>query len=174
MSEHTHLSADLGHEDQFEREMRGYNRREVDEFVAGLRLNLRLIEDSKRDMENRLSQSLDELERLRLELSTARSSGKPQHEEISDRIRNILKLADDEAVSQRSRADEEIAKLRADAEADTTKLRAEAKAETDRSRAEAHEQAERLLSAAQEQADNTVATAKSEADGARKSANSEA
>src|SRR5580692_6888343 len=174
MSEQTHLSADLGHEDQFEREMRGYNRREVDETVAALRLNMRLLEDGKRDMENRLSQALDELERIRLELSAARSNGKPPHEEISDRIRDILKLADDEAASQRSRADEEIAKMRSDAQTDTTKLRTDAKAETDRSRAEAHEQAERLLSAAQEQADNTVATAKSEADSTRKSANSEA
>src|SRR5580704_19450670 len=142
MSEQTHLSADLGHEDQFEREMRGYNRREVDETVAALRLNMRLLEDGKRDMEDRLSQALDELERLRLELSAARSNGKPPHEEISERIREILKLADDEASSQRSKAEDEIGKLRAEAQADTSKMRTEAKAETDRTRAEAHEQAE--------------------------------
>ena len=38
MSEQGHLSADLGHDDQFEREMRGYNRREVDEAIAALRI----------------------------------------------------------------------------------------------------------------------------------------
>ena len=174
MSEQSHLSSDLGHDDQFEREMRGYSRRAVDEYVAALRIDLRGLEDGKRDLEDRLSQSLDETERLKLELSAARSTDKKPHEEISERIGQILKLADDEAKSQRTKAEEEIAKLRADAQADTTKLRSDAKADTDRSRAEAHEQAERMLSAAQEQADNTVATAKSEAETARKSAATEA
>ncbi len=174
MSDQSHLSADLGHDDQFEREMRGYSRRAVDEYVAALRIDLRGLEDGKHDLEDRLSQALDEMERLKLELSAARSSDKPAHEEISERIGQILKLADDEAKSQRGKAEDEIAKLRADAQADTTKLRADAKAETDRSRAEAHEQAERMLSAAQEQADSTVATAKAEAEAARKSAASEA
>jgi F0F1-type ATP synthase membrane subunit b/b' len=174
MSEQGHLSADLGHEDQFEREMRGYSRRAVDEYVAALRIDLRALEDGKRDFEDRLSQALDDVERLKLELSAARSNGKPAHEEISERIGQILKLAEDEAKSQRGKAEGEIAKLRSDAQAETTKLRTDAKAETDRSRAEAHEQAERMLSAAQEQADTTVATAKAEAEAARKAAATEA
>ncbi len=174
MSEHGHLSADLGHDDQFEREMRGYSRRAVDEYVAALRIDLRSLEDAKRDLEDRLSQALDENERIKHELATARSAGRPPHEEISERIGQILKLADDEAKSQRSRADEEIAKIRSDAHAETTKLRADVKAETDKSRAEAQEQAERMLSAAQEQAETTVATAKAEAEKTRKSAVSDA
>jgi cell division septum initiation protein DivIVA len=164
----------LGHEDQFEREMRGYSRRAVDEYVAALRIDLRGLEDSKRDLEDRLSRSLDEMERLKLDLSAARSSDKPAHEEISERIGQILKLAEDEARSQRAKADEEIGRLRAAAQADTGKLRADAKAETDRHRAEGQEQAERMLNAAQEQAESTVATAKVESDAARKSAATEA
>lgn len=174
MSEQGHLSADLGHDDQFEREMRGYNRREVDEAIAALRITVRSLEDGKRDLQDRLSQALDDSERLKLELSTARSAGKPPHEEVSERVGQILKLAADEAASMRGQVDGEIAKLRSDAQAETGKLRADAKAETDRSRAEAHEQAERMLSAAQEQADNSVATAKAEADGTRKSATTDA
>jgi len=174
MSEQGHLSADLGHEDQFEREMRGYSRRAVDEYVAALRIDLRSLEEGKRDLENRLSRALDEVEQIKLELSAARSAGKPAHEEISERIGQILKLADDEAKSQRGKAEDEIARQRAEAQTETTKLRADAKAETDRSRAEAHEQAERMLSAAQEQADTTVSNAKAEADAARKAASSEA
>jgi F0F1-type ATP synthase membrane subunit b/b' len=174
MSEHSHLSADLGHEGQFALERRGYSRMQVDEAIAQLRLESRGLQDGRRDLEDRLSQALDEVERLKLELSAARSSGRPPHEEISERIGQILKLADDEAKSQRTKADEEIAHLRADAQAETTKLRSDAKAETDRSRAEAQEQAERMLSAAQEQAETTVARAKAEADAARKSAATEA
>jgi cell division septum initiation protein DivIVA len=174
MTEHSHLSVDLGHEDQFEREMRGYSRRAVDEYVAALRIELRALEDSKRDLEDRLSQALDQAERLKLELASARSAGRPAHEEVSERITQILKLADDEAQAQRQRADEEIGKLRAEAHADASKLRTDAKAETDRSRADAQEQAERMLSAAQEQAETTVASARAEADKTRKSAAADA
>lgn len=174
MSEQSHLLADLGHDDQFEREMRGYNRREVDEAIAALRISARSLEDGKRDLETRLSQALDEGERLKLELSTARSAGKPPHEEVSERVGQILKLAADEATSLRAQAEDEIAKQRAGAEAETGKLRADAKTETERTRAEAHEQAERMLSAAQEQADSTLAAAKSEAESLRKGAATDA
>jgi F0F1-type ATP synthase membrane subunit b/b' len=173
MSDQGPLS-DLGYEGQFGLERRGYNRMQVDEAIAALRLEVRVQEDGRRDMEGRLSQAFDESERLKLELSAARSSGRPPHEEISERIGQILKLADDEAKSQRTKADEEIARLRGEAKVDTDKLRAEAKADTDKNRAEAQEQAERMLSAAQEQAENTVSSAKSEADSTRKSAASEA
>jgi F0F1-type ATP synthase membrane subunit b/b' len=135
---------------------------------------VRAHQDGRRDLEDRLSQALDELEHLKLELSAARSNGRPPHEEISERIGQILKLADDEAKSQRAKAEEEIAHLQANAKADTDKLRTDVKAETDKSRAEAQEQAERMLSAAQEQADTTVASAKAEAESARKAANAEA
>jgi cell division septum initiation protein DivIVA len=169
MSDQTDYHADPNHEDLFEREMRGYSRRRVDEFVAKTRSQIR-------DLEDRLSQALDGTERLRLELASVREAGaeKPAHEEISERIGQILKLADDESKAQRNRADEEIAKLREDARLDTVKLREEAKADTDKTRAEAHEQAERMLSAAQEQAESTVATATTESDKARKSARAEA
>src|SRR5215475_4404908 len=176
---------DLGHEGQFALERRGYSRMQVDEAVAQLRLEMRGVLDSRRDLEDRLSQALDESERLKLDLSAARSSGRSPHQEVPERIRQILQLADDEANAERAKAEDEIAKLRAeaqaettklraDAQAETTKLRADAKAETDRSRAAAQEQAERMLSAAREQAETTVATAKAEADSTRKSAATEA
>ncbi|HEY5359270.1 MAG TPA: hypothetical protein VIJ82_16575 [Streptosporangiaceae bacterium] len=168
MSEHNDFHADPNHEDLFEREMRGYSRRRVDEFVAKTRSQVR-------DLEDRLSQALDANERLRLELSSAReaSAEKPAHEEISERIGQILKLAEDESKAQRGRADEEIAKLREMAQQETAKLREDVKSETDKTRAEAHEQAERMLSAAQEQAESTVANATAEADKTRNSARSE-
>ncbi len=145
---------DLDHEDAFEVQMRGYSRRQVDEFVARAR-------SQSRDLEERLSQALDDSERLRLELSAARQglAGKPAHEEISERVGQILKLADDEAKAQRNRAQEEIGKLRE-----------EAKRDADRIRTEAREQTERMLTAAQEQAENAIATARAEADKMRNSA----
>src|SRR5512140_1358025 len=148
MTDQTDFLSDLGQEDTFEVQMRGYSRRQVDEFVARSR-------SQTRDLEERLSQALDETERVRLELTAARQglSGKPAHEEISERVGQILKLADDEAKAQRNRAQEEIGKQREDA-----------KKEADRIRTEAREQTERMLTAAQEQAENAIATARAEAD----------
>src|SRR5271170_4125282 len=171
MSEHTDRLADLGQE-EFELERRGYSRRQVDEYMAKARIQAR----QARDMESRLSHALDENERLRLEVSSARQAagGKPPHEEISERVGQILKLADDEAKSQRDRANEENAKLRSDAKQETDRLRSEAKQETDKFRAEAQSQAERMLRAAQEQAENSVASARAEAEKTRNNARAEA
>ena len=158
MTDHTDLLSELGQEDTFEKEMRGYSRRQVDEFVARSR-------SQARDLEEQLSRSLDEIERLRLELSSARQAagGKPAYEEISERMGQILKLADDEAKAQKNRAQEEIAKVRN-----------EAKQETEKFRAEAREQSDRMLSAAQEQAEHAIASARTEAEKTRTSARSEA
>jgi cell division septum initiation protein DivIVA len=154
MTDDADLMTDLDSEGAFEVQMRGYSRRQVDEFVARSRSQVR-------DLEERLSHALDETERVRLELTAARQglSGKPAHEEISERVGQILKLADDEAKAQRNRAQEEIAKQREDA-----------KKEADRIRTEAREQTERMLTAAQEQAENAIATARAEADKMRNAA----
>jgi cell division septum initiation protein DivIVA len=159
MTEHTDLIPDLDSEDAFEVQMRGYSRRQVNEFVARSR-------SQTRDLEERLSRSMDEMERLRLELSASRQKAedvKPAYEEVSERMGQILKLADDEARAEKARALDEIAKLRADA-----------KQETDMFKAEAREQTERMLAAAQEQAENAIASARAEADKARTSARAEA
>src|ERR1035441_6104851 len=89
MTEHTDLIPDLDSEDAFKVRMGGYSRRQVNEFVARSR-------SQARDLEERLSRSLDEVERLRLELSASRQKAedsKPAYEEVSERMGQILKLA---------------------------------------------------------------------------------
>ena len=157
MNENSDLLPNLLHE-EFEMQMRGYSRRQVDDFVA--RRNNEI-----RELEQRLSRSLDESEQLRREVSTVRQqalSGRPAHEEVSERISQILKLADDEAKAQKNKADDDISKQRADAQQ-----------ESERVRAEAREQAERMLTAAQEQAERTIAAARTEADKTRTAARAE-
>jgi cell division septum initiation protein DivIVA len=158
MNENSELLPNLLHE-EFEMQMRGYSRRQVDEYVA--RRNNEI-----RELEQRLARALDESEHLRRELSTVRQQalvGRPAHEEVSERIAQILKLADDEAKAQRNKANEEIAKLRADAQQ-----------EAERVRTDAREQAERMLTAAQEQAERAIAAAREEADKTRTAARKEA
>jgi cell division septum initiation protein DivIVA len=158
MNENSDLLPNLLHE-EFEMQMRGYSRRQVDDFVA--RRNNEI-----RELEQRLARALDESEHLRRELTAVRQqalAGRPAHEEISERIAQILKLADDEAKAQKNKAEGEI-----------DKLRTEAQQESDRVRADAREQAERMLTAAQEQAERTISTARNEADKTRTAARTEA
>src|SRR6266404_1472136 len=106
--------------EEFEMQMRGYSRRQVDDFVA--RRNGEI-----RDLEQRLARTLDEAEHLRREVATVRQqalAGRPAHEEVSERIAQILKLADDEGKAQRGKADDEIAKLRAEAQQESERVRA--------------------------------------------------
>ena len=159
MNDNSDLLPNLVHEDAFEMQMRGYSRRQVDEFIARCRSQIR-------DLEQRLAQALDDGEDLKRDLATARQQAlgaKPAHEEVSERIAQILKLADDEARSQKSKAHEEIARQRN-----------EAQAEAEKSRAEAREQAERMLTAAQEQAERAITSARSEAEKTLTSARTEA
>jgi cell division septum initiation protein DivIVA len=158
MNENSDLLPNLLHE-EFEMQMRGYSRRQVDDFVA--RRNNEI-----RELEQRLARTLDESEHLRRELSTVRQqalSGRPAHEEVSERISQILKLADDEAKAQKNKADDDIAKQRSDAQQ-----------ESERVRADAREQAERMLTAAQEQAERTISAARNDADKTRTAARTEA
>src|ERR1700750_1381210 len=149
MNDNSDLLPNLTHEDAFEVQMRGYSRRQVDEFIARCRSQIR-------DLEQRLARALDDSEEMRRDLATARQQAlgaKPAHEEVSERIAQILKLADDEARSQKSKAHEEIARQRNDAQSEAEKIRTEAR-----------EQAERMLTAAQEQADRAITSARAEAE----------
>ncbi len=159
MSDHGDLPADQGQEDLFEREIRGYSRRRVDEFVARHRSDLRKLQDQLAERELGSEQLQQELAAARQELAD-----KPAHEEISERVGQILRLADEEAKSQRDHALDDIAKLRDEATRDTEKLRGDTRQETEHALAQAREQAERMLTAAREQAERSVATARAEAE----------
>jgi cell division septum initiation protein DivIVA len=159
MNENSDLLPNLAHEDAFEVQMRGYSRRQVDEFVARSRSQVR-------ELEERLSRTLDEGEQLRQEVKALRQQAlgsRPAHEEVSERIAQILKLADDEAKAQKNQADDEIRKHRSDAQQ-----------EADRARKEARDQAERMLTTAQEQAERAISAARAEAEKTRNTSRAEA
>ena len=158
MTEYNDVVAD-GREDPFDSERRGYARRQVDEYIAWRNGQIR-------ELESKLTQSLGEIERLRHELTDAKEAGgRPAHEEVSERVGQILKLAADEAKAERERGKTEIGQMRDVAKAETDKLRADVKDETDRFRAEAQDRAERMLTAAQEQSERAISSARAEADG---------
>jgi cell division septum initiation protein DivIVA len=160
MNENSDLLPNLAaQEDAFEVQLRGYSRRQVDEFVARCRSQVR-------ELEERLGRSLDDGEQLRQEVKALRQQAlgnRPAHEEVSERISQILKLADDEAKAQKTRADDDISKQLRDA-----------RQQADRSTKEARDQAEHMLTAAQEQAERAISTARSDAEKTRNAARAEA
>jgi DivIVA domain-containing protein len=159
MNDNSDLLPNLSHDDAFEVQLRGYSRRQVDEFLARCRSQIR-------DLEQRLERSHNESEELRHDLATARQQAlgaKPAHQEVSERIAQILKLADDEARSEKTKAQDEI-----------SQQRNQSQAEAERVRAEAREQAERMLTAAQEQAERAITGARAEAEKTRNGAATDA
>jgi cell division septum initiation protein DivIVA len=170
MNDNSDLLPNLTHEDAFEVQMRGYSRRQVDEFIARCRSQIR-------DLEQRLARSLDDGEELRRDLATARQQAlgaKPAHEEVSERIAQILKLADDEARSQKSKAHEDIARQRNDAQSEAEKIRTEAREQAERMLTAAQEQAERAITSARAEAEKTVTGARNEAEKTLTAARTEA
>jgi cell division septum initiation protein DivIVA len=160
MNDNSDLLPNLTHEDAFEMQMRGYSRRQVDEFIARCRSQIR-------DLEQRLALALDDGEELRRDLATARQQAlgaKPAHEEVSERIAQILKLADDEARSQKTKAHEDIARQRNDAQQEADKVRAEAREQAERMLTAAQEQAERAITSARAEAEKTLTAARTEAE----------
>src|ERR1700690_3664645 len=160
MNDNTDLLPNLAHEEAFEMQMRGYSRRQVDEFTARCRSQIR-------DLEQRLARALDDGEELRQDLAKARQQAlgaKPAHEEGSERIAQILKLADDEARSQKSKAHEDIARQRNEAQEQADKSRAEAREQAERRLTWAPEQAERAITSARAEAEKTVTAARAEAE----------
>ena len=170
MNDNSDLLPNLTHEDAFEVQMRGYSRRQVDEFIARCRSQIR-------DLEQRLARALDDGEELKRDLATARQQAlgaKPAHEEVSERIAQILKLADDEARSQKSKAHEDIARQRNDAQSEAEKIRTEAREQAERMLTAAQEQAERAITSARAEAEKTVTGARNEAEKTLTSARTEA
>jgi cell division septum initiation protein DivIVA len=160
MNENSDLLPNLSHEDAFEVQMRGYSRRQVDEFVTRSRSQVH-------ELEERLGRALDEGEQLRQEMKALRQQAigsRPAHEEVSERIAQILKLADDEAKAQKSVADDEIRKQRSDAQQEAERARKDARDQAERMLTTAQEQAERAISAARADAEKTRTTARAEAD----------
>src|SRR5215470_11619301 len=114
-------------EDSFEVVVRGYNRRQVHEYMAKTRRQVR-------DLEERLVRNQEDLDSTRRELETARQqpANKPVHEEVSERLSQILKLADEEADQRRAAADADVARLRELAEQDAQRTVDEARSQAER------------------------------------------
>lgn len=160
MENQTEILPNLMREDSFGIVMRGYDRRQVDDFVTRSRNQIR-------DLEERLARTLDEAQQLRRELTDAKeqlAAGKPAHEEVSERLATILRLAEEEADQKRAAAEETVAQIRKEAEEDAQRILGEARELAERTVASAREQAEGIITSARQKAEEDMAAARQEAE----------
>jgi DivIVA domain-containing protein len=166
----------------FDLVMRGYDRRQVDEHIDRLDSEVREATEARAsatersaDMAAQLASTFAEVESLRQRLRSAVST--PGTTNVSDRIRSMFELAEEEAAQIRAAAievresiDAELASVRETAQQQADDVLAQARAEAEQVTAAARAEAQRLTTQAQaklEAAESTyqasMATADAEA-----------
>ncbi len=148
-------SGDSTIESLFEVTMRGYNKRQVEDYVAWLQNEVRTAQDEAKAATAQATEHGQALSRAREDLTAARTetpAPRPAHEEVSERLGQILRLADEEADQKRARAGEEAeATLEAAREQSNKVLEA------------ARSAAEGIISAARDRTEKEGAAARTEA-----------
>lgn len=151
---------------------RGYDRVQVDDRIDELQANLRIV---TADSEAGAAQAAElswQLEAARQELDEARRElrllSKPPHtvEGMSERVKRMLRLAQEEAAEVRAKADAAATERLAEAERNTSGLRTryeEMIADTKRRRSEMEAEHEGVITQAKQQAAETLAQAKKQA-----------
>lgn len=135
----------------------GYDKAHVDDYYVRM-------DNQFKDLRERLQRMDEELEQYKRDLAIAREKAqvKPEHEQISERMAEILRIAEEEAKERRTRVESEV-----------EEAEKKAKDEVSKYRKEAEEHAERIVASAREEATEMVAGAKKEAEQLREQAKQE-
>ncbi len=135
----------------------GYDKAHVDDYFVR-------TDNQIKSLRERLQRLDDELEQYKRDLAIAREKAqvKPEHEQISERMAEILRIAEEEAQERRSRVESEVKEAEKKAQEEIAKYRKDAE-----------EHAERILSSARSDAHSMVDSAKKEADQLRDQAKQE-
>jgi peptidoglycan DL-endopeptidase CwlO len=142
-------------DDLFEVTMRGYNRRQVEDFVAKARQHVENLTAELGGTRQQRDQLMRDLTMLQEELLNVRQQldSRPAHEEISERMAQILRLAQEEADQERQKAQAEYEELLERAQTEAGEAVEQARAEAAELLASTRISAEQTLQAAQEQAE---------------------
>jgi cell division septum initiation protein DivIVA len=172
---------DLMQEDTFEVVMRGYNRRQVHDYMIRTR-------NQVRDLEERLARAIDQAEQGRIELAEARRrmvEAPQSYDDLSPRLAQILRLGEEEAAAKREDAETEAASVRDAAKSEAErlvtssretadKILTSAQAEAERRVSEATAAAERMLAQAGADAEEQLTAARNESEEALRESRTEA
>lgn len=155
----------------FDVAMRGYDRRQVDAYVSRAEAEIAELQSARdsalatsADRAAQLASNAAHIESLKRQASKATEPITPSN--VSDRIRDMLQLATEEASQTRRSAEMEADRVLAAARADAERVRAEAAAELQRLTAAAKQrtaEAEQKLAQARNQATAELERARSEA-----------
>ncbi|WP_460370012.1 DivIVA domain-containing protein, partial [Actinocorallia lasiicapitis] len=157
MSNEAEILPNLLQNEQFEIVMRGYNRRQVDEMLIR-------YQNQVRDLEARLARALDDMERTRREMAEVREARKPTGDDLSDRLRQIINLAEDEAKEKITEAERTGGQIRGDAEKESARIVDDARGQAERDLAQAQDKASQVLNAAKNESEKVLTAAKHEAE----------
>jgi cell division septum initiation protein DivIVA len=144
-------------ESLFDTTVRGFNKKQVEEYLGLMRSELATKNDDLAALQAQVDERSRELNQVREEITSLRSetsaANRPQHEEVSERLAQILRLADEEADQKRAKAAQEAETALEQARDQSAKV-----LEAARSAAEG------IISAARERAEKEAAAAKAEAE----------
>lgn len=153
----TPVSGESAIESLFDTTVRGFNKRQVEDYIGWMRTELTTAKDDLAELRDQVEQRSQDLDRTRQEMVALRSessaANRPPHEEVSERLAQILRLADEEADQKRARAADEAERALEAARDQSAKV-----LEAARSAAEG------IISAARERAEKEAAAAKAEAE----------
>lgn len=155
----TNLNAqDVSVDTLFETQVRGYNKKQVEDYISWLQEQTRAAQ-AESDAARR------EVDKARDEVVTAKSqlANRPAHEEISERLSQILRLAAEEADQKVAKAAEEASGVLAAAQQEAGQTAASARAEADAILGQAREQGDRILAQARSESDRLVSAATADA-----------
>ncbi|MFI6575594.1 cell division protein DivIVA [Nocardiopsis sp. NPDC050513] len=135
----------------------GYDKAHVDDYFVRM-------DNQFKDLRERLQRMDDELEQYKRDLAIAREKAqvKPEHEQISERMAEILRITEEEAADRRAKVAAEVEETRQKAEEEIAKRRKDSEKE-----------AERIVSSSRTEANEMVSSAKKEADQLREQAKTE-
>ena len=169
-TEHPAASArDAGVENLFETVFKGYAKRQVEDYIAWLQEQVSAAKAELTDARRELAVAREDLVSTRAQLQT-----RPHHEEISVRMKQILRLAEEEAQQERDQATPQagtvLEQARGEARAalesaqeSAAEIVRTARRECDDELASARAEANRLVETAHRQAETTLADAKDRA-----------
>jgi cell division septum initiation protein DivIVA len=160
---------DAGVENLFETVFKGYAKRQVEDYIAWLQEQVSAAKAELTDARRELATARDDLVETRAQLQT-----RPAHEEISVRMAQILRLAEEEAQQERDAGAQQAASVleqaRGEARAALEAAHANAadivraaRRECDDDLAAARAEANRLVETARRQAEGTMADARERA-----------
>src|SRR3954451_6987895 len=95
---------DAGVENLFETVFKGYHKRQVEDYIAWLQEQVSAVKAELSDARHELTVTREDLVSTRAQLQA-----RPAHEEISVRMAQILRLAEEEAQQERDQATKQAA-----------------------------------------------------------------